>query len=64
MKEKTSQRLTKAMLIEKLREIAGQLENDTLRVGERTIILPESLVLTLEWKEKINQRKLEIEIEW
>mgnify|MGYP001563714620 CR=1 FL=1 len=64
MKEKTSQRLNKATLIANLREIADKIEKDSLQIGGKIIVLPESAVFTLEWEEKISKRKLEIEIEW
>jgi len=64
MKEKTSQRLSRGALLANLKEVVSKLENGALKIGEKTIVLPESAVFTLEWKEEISKRKLEIEIEW
>ncbi|MEK6657330.1 MAG: amphi-Trp domain-containing protein [Nitrospirota bacterium] len=64
MKEKISQRLSREQLVAKLRELAGQMEKGAVSFGDRTIGIPDSTVLTLEWKEKYTRKKLEIEIEW
>lgn len=64
MKEKISQRLARGQLVSKLRELADQMEKGAVTFGDRAINIPDSAVLTLEWKEKYTGKKLEIEIEW
>ena len=64
MKEKITQELKREEIIANLREITDLLEKDALKVGEAVIVLPESAIFEVEWKEKTDKKKLEIEIKW
>ncbi len=64
MKEKITQTLNRGKIIANLREIADLLEKDAMKVGEAAIVLPESAIFEVEWKDKPDKKKLEIEMKW
>lgn len=64
MKEKVTQTLNREKIIANLREIADLLEKDAMKVGEAAIVLPESAIFEVEWKDKPDKKKLEIEMKW
>ncbi|MBI2857528.1 MAG: hypothetical protein HYX90_00500 [Chloroflexi bacterium] len=56
---------SKDRLIARLKEVVGELENDTLRIdGERVSLASESAALELKYKTRKGRKCLEIDMEW